>query len=128
MLERNGLRDKKGMPTLSDLKKYRHLEVRNSLPKVSLIALFLCALLAIWSTYEVALNDDNLKFKGVAEDCRYDDMDGYIDSEGTPCFDEMKIWNNVWDRSVRCWFFAGVIGMISIVRIKPEVTGIQEEE
>ena len=62
MLERNGLRDKKGIPTLADLKKYRHLEVRNSLPKVSLIALFLCALLAIWSTYEVALNDDNLKF------------------------------------------------------------------
>ena len=50
MLERNGLRDKNGVPTLSDLKKYRHLEVRNTLPKISLIALALCALLAIWST------------------------------------------------------------------------------
>ena len=116
------------MPALSDLKKYRHLEVRNTLSKISLIALAFCALLAIWSTYEVAINDDNLKFKGIAEDCRYDDMDGYIDSNGAPCFEQMKIWDNVWDRSVRGWFFAGLIGMISIVRIKPEFAELQEEE
>ena len=128
MLERNGLRDKKGIPTLSDLKKYQHLQVRNTLPKISLIALSLCALLAIWSTYEVAINDENLKFKGVAEDCRYDDMDGYIDSNGAPCFEQMKIWDNVWDRSVRGWFFAGLIGMISIVKIKSEVAELKEEE
>ena len=102
--------------------------MRDTLPRGSVIALIICAILAVWSTYEVTMNDENLRFKGVAEDCEYDTLDGYIDSEGTPCFDEMNIWNNVWDRTIRGWLFAGLIGAIAIVRIKPEVKDLGEEE
>jgi exosortase/archaeosortase family protein len=128
MLERNGLRDIKSKPALSDLKKFKNIEMRDTLPRGSVIALIICAILAVWSTYEVTMNDENLRFKGVAEDCEYDTLDGYIDSEGTPCFDEMNIWNNVWDRTIRGWLFAGLIGAIAIVRIKPEVKDLGEEE
>jgi len=129
MLERNGLRDKKAKPTISDFKKYTNIEMRDSLPRASIIALIICALLAVWSTYEVTMNDDNLKFKGVAEDCDDDEMEGYIDSDGKPCFDEMKIWNNVWDRSIRGWLFSGLIAMLAIVRVQQtNVTDLWEEE
>ena len=128
MLERNGLRNKKAKPAISDLNKYRHIEMRDSLPKGSVIALIICALLAVWSTYEVTLNDDNLKFKGVAEDCYDDEILGYIDSDGRPCFDEMKIWDNVWDRSIRGWLVAVLVGIIAIVKVKPEVNDLTEEE
>ena len=75
------------------------------------------------------MNDDNLKFKGVAEDCDDDETEGYIDSHGKPCFDEMKIWNNVWDRSIRGWLFSGLIAMLAIVRVQQtNVTDLWEEE
>ncbi len=103
--------------------------MRDSLPRASIIALINCAFLSVWSTYEDTINDDNMKLKGVAEDCYYDEMEGYIDSDGKPCFDEMKIWNNVWDRSIRGWLFSGIITMLAIVRVKqPKVAKLWEEE
>ena len=126
MLERNNLRDKSVKPKLSDLNRLGDISVRKSLPKASVVALTICVLLAVWSTYEVALNDENLKFKGIAQDCHYNEDEGYIDSDGLECHDEMKIWENVWDRSIRGWLFAGSIGMIAILRIKPDEQSEEE--
>ena len=129
MLERRGLRNKNAKPALSDLYKYRNLRMRESLPKASVIVLVICALLAVWSTYEVTMNEENLKFKGVAEDCQYDSMEGYVDSEGKSCFVEMNIWDNVWDRSIRGWLFSGIVAMLAIVKApQPKVAGLWEEE
>ena len=129
MLEQRGLRNKNAKPALSDLYKYRNLRMRESLPKASVIALVICALLAVWSTYEVTMNEENLKFKGVAEDCQYDPMEGYVDSEGKSCFVEMNIWDNVWDRSIRGWLFSGIIAMLAIVKVpQPKVADMWEEE
>ena len=86
-------------------------------------------ILAVWSTYEVTMNEENLKFKGVAEDCQYDSMEGYVDSEGKSCFVEMNIWDNVWDRSIRGWLFSGIVAMLAIVKVpQPKVAGLWEEE
>ncbi len=118
MLERKGLRDKSAKPALSDLKSYTQIELRGSLPKASLVALTFCVLLAIWSTHEVALNEDNLQFKAITEEC-----------EGGDCENnDAKVWPNVWDRSVRGWIIAATIGLLAIVKIKPEESDLCEEE
>ena len=126
MLDRNGLRDKKARPALTDLPKIDQMRLRDSLPRISVIILILAGILAIWSTYEVTLNDDNLKFKGLAEDCHFDEDDGWKGSDGGQCYDEMEIWENVSDRTIRSWIFSGFLVLSAIVRIEPE--NILEEE
>ena len=126
MLDRNGLRDKKARPALRDLPKIEQLRLRDSLPRISVIILILAATLAIWSTYEVTLNDENLQFKGQAEDCHFNDDDGWVDSDGGQCYDEMEIWENVSERTIRTWIFSGFLVLFAIVRIVPE--NILEEE
>jgi len=126
MLERNGLRDKKARPALTDLPKIDQVRLRDSLPRISVIILILAATLAIWSTYEVTLNDENLKFKGQAEDCHFDDGDGWMDSDGGQCYEEMEIWENVSERTIRYWIFSCILVLSAILRIEPE--NIPEEE
>lgn len=116
-LERNGVRDKKAKPALSDLPKKEQIKMRDTLPTASVVTLIFCAIIAIWATHEVTMNDDNLQFKATAEEC-----------EGSECQnDEAKIWSNVWDRSVRLWLFSGLLSAFAIVKVEPLGIGESEE-
>ena len=116
-LERNGVRDKQSKPTLGDLPKFEQIVVRERLPRASVITLIICALVAIWATHEVTMNDQNLQFKATAEEC-----------EGSECQnDDAKIWPNVWGRSVRMWIFAGIISAFAILKIEPIADADSEE-
>ena len=115
-LERNGLRNKKAKPTFRDLPKLEQIRMRDSLPKASVVTLIFCALIAIWATHEVTMNEENLQFKAAADEC-----------EGSECLDdEAEIWNNVWDRTVRMWLFSGIIAGLAIVKVEPP--SIRESE
>ncbi len=74
-------------------------------------------MVAIWATHEVTINDQNLQFKAIAEEC-----------EGSECQnDDAKIWPNIWDRTVRMWIFSGVISAFAILKIQPLKDGDCEE-
>ena len=97
--------------------KLEQLRIRDSLPKASVMALILCALVAIWATHEVTMNEENLQFKAIAEEC-----------EGFECQDnDAKIWTNVWDRTVRMWLFSVALAGFAIVKIEPLSIGDDEE-
>ena len=65
----------------------------------------------------MTLNDQNLQFKAIAEEC-----------EGSECQnDEAEIWTNVWDRTVRMWLFSGAIAGLAIVKIEPLSVDESEE-
>ncbi|MDG1525556.1 MAG: hypothetical protein P8Q90_05765, partial [Candidatus Thalassarchaeaceae archaeon] len=116
-LDRNGNRDKKAKPTLSDIPNLKQIKLREVLPRTSIVALLFCAMIAIWATHEVTMNDDNLQFKAIAEEC-----------EGSECQnDDAKIWPNVWDRTVRMWLFAGMVATFAILKVQPQ-GDVGEEE
>ncbi len=116
-LDRNGNRDKKAKPSLSDIPKISQIKIRDVLPRTSIVALLFCAMIAIWATHEVTMNDDNLQFKAIAEEC-----------EGSECQnDDAKIWPNVWDRTVRMWLCAGMIAAFAIFKVQP-LGDVREEE
>ena len=92
--------------------------LRETLPRASIIALVFAALIAVWGTHEVTMNDENQKFKAIAEECEGDDCEN----------NDAKVWPNVWDRSVRGWIFAATIGLLAIVKVKSKESDLCEEE
>tara|TARA_B110000438_G_C15810890_1_gene649579 strand:- start:1782 stop:2741 length:960 start_codon:yes stop_codon:yes gene_type:complete len=116
-LERNGVRNTKANPALSDIPKLKQIKIRETLPTASIVTLIICALIAIWATHEVTMKDENLHFKTISEEC-----------EGAECrTDAAEIWPNAWDRSVRLWLFSGIISGMAILKIEPLSTGDGEE-
>ena len=116
-LNRNGNLDRNVKPSLSDIPKFNEIRIRESLPRTSVVTLILCAVIAMWATHEVTMNEENLQFKAVSEQC-----------EGSECQnDEAKIWSNVWDRSIRWWLFSGIVTGMAVINVNPADT-VDEEE
>ena len=124
-LDRKGLIDRKVKPSLSDLPKISQLQIRDSLPKLSVATLILCAILAIWATHEATLNDHNMELKAAAEDCFYDTEQNMWTPEY--CTDDKMMWEDVWGKSIRGWLFAGVFALMAIVTIEPISESSEEE-
>jgi len=116
-LNRNGALDKNVKPSLSDIPALNQIGVRESLPRTSVVALVLCAILAIWATHEVTMDAENLQFKAAAEECEDSECEN----------DEAKIWSNVWDRSVRWWLFSAAGAGLAILNVNPSELEGEEE-
>ena len=117
-LDRRGLIDHMQKPSLSDLKKYRNIELRKKLPITSVLTIIFCLLVASWATYEVTYNDENLQFRGTAESCEYDeDAGAWLDSTNSNCYAKKIIWDDVVRRSAISWLFSAVFIAASIVCI-----------
>ncbi len=116
-LERNGQLNKSIKPSLKSIPKFEQLTFRESLPRASIVALIFAALIAVWATHEVTLNDDNQKFKAITEECEGDDCQS----------NDAKVWPNIWGRTIRLWMFSSIIGAISILKIQPLENSSEEE-
>ena len=116
-LERNGQLDKGAKPSLKNIPKMSQFSLRETLPRASIIALVFAALIAVWGTHEVTLNDENQKFKAIADECEGDDCEN----------NDAKVWPNIWGRTMRLWLFSGIVSAISILKIQPLQSTIEEE-
>jgi hypothetical protein len=102
---------------LKSIPKFEQLTFRESLPRASIVALIFAAIIAVWATHEVTLNDDNQKFKAITEECEGDDCQS----------NDAKVWPNIWGRTIRLWLFSSIIGAISILKIQPLENSSEEE-
>lgn len=124
-LDQRGLIDRKVKPSLSDIPQMKQFRIRDSLPRLSVAILIFSAVLAVWSTHEVTLNDHNMELKAGAEECYYDTEEKMWTPEF--CTDDKMMWEDVWGKSIRGWLFAGIFSLMAIVTIEPLAEPCEEE-